>query len=81
MLRAARALLDLTQPDASKMCCVAVRTLVAAERGEGSLGTLHKLMGGYMGAGINFGGTGDYKEQSVTLVLREAPEVPPIPTA
>jgi hypothetical protein len=80
-LRAARALLDLTQPQAATQCRTALRSLVAAEKGEASLAILHKLMGGYMGAGIRFEGSPDYRVQGVTLELPEAPPFPPIPTA
>lgn len=80
-LRAARALLDLTQPEAAKLCHTSLRSLVAAEKGEVTIAVLHKLMGGYMGNGISFTGTPDYREQGVTLLLQKAPAIPPIPTS
>ncbi len=80
-LRAARALLDLTQPEAAKLCRTSLRSLVAAEKGEVTIAVLHKLMGGYVGNGISFTGTPDYREQGVTMLLREAPAIPPIPTS
>lgn len=79
MLRAARALLGLTQEAAAKLCGVSSRTLVAAESGKGTLSGLHNVMGGYMGRGVRFDGTPDYKTQTVTVVHAEAPTPPEIP--
>ncbi|AMB45058.1 hypothetical protein Y590_09130 [Methylobacterium sp. AMS5] len=79
MLRAARTLLDLKQDEAARLCHTSLKSLVAAEKGEASRAILHKLMGGYMGAGIRFDGSPDYRTQIVTLELDEAPADPQIP--
>ena len=78
-LRAARALLGLTQEAAAKACGVSSRTLLAVETGKGSLSALHGVMGWYMGQGVTFGGSLDYQTQTVTVVHKRPPPPPTIP--
>lgn len=78
-LRAARALLGLSQEAAAKACGVSSRTLLAVESGKGSLSALHNVMGWYMGRGVTFGGSMDYQTQTVTVVHKVPPPPPEIP--
>lgn len=81
MLRAARSLLGLTQEAAAKACGVSSRTLLAVENGRGTLSGLHSVMGAYMGKGITFSGSPDYRVQTVSIEHPVPPPPPLIPEA
>jgi transcriptional regulator with XRE-family HTH domain len=66
--RAARVLLELSQEDAAARVGVSVRTLITVEQGGGSKATRERVMGGYLGLGIDFTMTKD--GSNVTVGLR-----------
>ncbi len=66
--RAARVLLELTQEEAAQRVGVSVRTLITVEQGGGSRLSKERMMGGYLGEGVDFGMSDDGK--AVTVGLR-----------
>ena len=68
--RAARVLLELSQEDAAARVGVSVRTLITVEQGGGSRVTRERMMGGYLGEGIDFSTSEDGRTVSVGLRRR-----------
>lgn len=65
-LRAARALLNLTQDDVARRAGLSSRTVISAEQGKTGKATLGSLMAAYMELGLRFDGTPDGNKLTVT---------------
>lgn len=66
-IRAARALLDLTQEEAAALVGVSPRTWTEVERGTASEQTVEKVMGRLMGEGVDFVASASGKRRGVRL--------------
>lgn len=66
-IRAARALLDLTQEEAAVLVGVSPRTWTEVERGTASEQTVEKVMGRLMGEGVDFVSSPTGRKRGVRL--------------
>jgi transcriptional regulator with XRE-family HTH domain len=66
-IRAARALLNLTQEEAAVLVGISKRTWVAVEQGVASADSVQAVMGALMGAGIEFLATKAGRSRGVRL--------------
>lgn len=78
-LRAARTLVGITQDEIARRVGLSQRTMVAVENRKSTRAALHSVMGFYTGMGVSFGGTEDYKVQTISYTSKEAPVLAPLP--
>ncbi|MCJ2074464.1 hypothetical protein MKK68_02155 [Methylobacterium sp. E-016] len=74
MLRAARALIGIPQSELATKGKLSARTIVAVEQGTASVAALNAIVGVYVGLGLRFEASRDYRTTSITWTRPEAPD-------